>query len=243
MVARDRVEEATARMLELFPEGFAEESAGDAVDLVAYTDEDGVRRMRENFGEVETVPVTEWEDEWKRFHVPVVVGSLWVGPPWASPAEGLTPVVIDPGRAFGTGGHPTTQLCLELLHDLERGSVLDIGCGSGVLAIAAAKLGFGPVTAIDSDGAAVDATRRNAAANSAELDVHQLDALADVPPSADIVLANLDLATLGALARHLKCPRAVTSGYYENESPALAGFRQLERRCREHWAADFFARE
>ena len=62
-------------------------------------------------------------------------------------------MVIDPGRAFGTGAHATTRLCVELLPELERGSVLDIGCGSGVLAIAAGKLGFGPVVAVDSDPA------------------------------------------------------------------------------------------
>ena len=71
-------------------------------------------------------------------------------------------VVIDPGRAFGTGAHETTRLCLELLLELDRGSFLDVGCGSGVLAIAAAKLGFAPVVALDVDNAAVDASRRNA---------------------------------------------------------------------------------
>ena len=151
-------------MVELFPAGFAEESRGEAVELVAFTDEAGVRRMEETFGEVGTAAVLSgWEDEWRRFHVPVLVGSLWVGPPWAEPAPGLTPVVIDPGRAFGTGGHATTRLCLELLHELERGSFVDVGCGSGVLAIAAAKLGFGPVVALDLDEAAVEAARRSVA--------------------------------------------------------------------------------
>ena len=78
--------------------------------------------------------------------------------------------VVDPGRAFGTGGHATTRLCLELLDGVERGSLLDVGCGSGVLAIAAARLGFGPVLALDHDPAALEATKRNAAANGVELD-------------------------------------------------------------------------
>ncbi len=166
VVPRDRIEEATARMLELFPEGFAEQPAGEAVELVAFTDEAGAGRLRESFGAVASSPVAPgWEDEWKRFHVPAVVGSLWIGPPWEQPPPELTAVVIDPGQAFGTGAHPTTRLCLEFLVGLERGSLLDVGCGSGVLAIAAARLGFGPVFAIDTDPAAIEATTRNAAAN------------------------------------------------------------------------------
>ena len=90
-----------------------------------------------------------WEDRWREFHHPVRIGPLWVGPPWETPPPDAIPVVIDPGQAFGTGAHPTTRLCLELLLDQPRGSVLDVGCGSGVIAIAAAKLGFGPVLAVD----------------------------------------------------------------------------------------------
>ena len=72
-----------------------------------------------------------WEDEWKRFHRPVEVGSLWIGPPWEEPTPGSSPVVIDPGRAFGTGAHPTTRLCLELIQSLERASLLDVGSRLG----------------------------------------------------------------------------------------------------------------
>ena len=100
-----------------------------------------------------------------QFHKPVRVGRLWIGPPWEEPDADAIAVVIDPGRAFGTGGHPTTQLCLELLEAEERGSVLDVGCGSGVLSIAAAKLGFAPVLAFDFDPQAVEASERNAADN------------------------------------------------------------------------------
>ena len=78
------------------------------------------------------------------------------------------PIVIDPGRAFGTGAHPTTRLALELLQELEAGSLLDVGCGSGVLSIAAAMLGFGPVIAIDIDDAAIEATLANATVNGAD---------------------------------------------------------------------------
>ena len=231
-------------MLELFPEGFAEEQARDSVELVAFTDEAGVRRLRQRFAHVRTAVVPPgWDEEWKRFHVPVIVGSLWIGPPWEQPPAELAPVVIDPGRAFGTGGHPTTRLCVGLLHELERGSVLDVGCGSGVLAIAAVKLGFGPVIAVDRDEAAVEATRSNARRNQIELDVRQADALADPLPATDIALANIDLATLSELAPKLRCRLALTSGYYDREAPKLSGFRQLVRRTDEEWAADLFARE
>ena len=127
-------------MLELFPEGFAESSGAEATELVAFTDQAGAERLRARFDEVrvETVP-DGWESEWMRFHRPVEVGSLWIGPPWEEPTPGLVPVVIDPGLAFGTGAHPTTRLCLELIQPLERSSLIDIGSGSGVLAIAAVQ--------------------------------------------------------------------------------------------------------
>src|SRR6185503_17195037 len=118
-----------------------------------------------------------WEDRWREFHRPVEIGPLWVGPPWETPPPGAIAVVVDPGRAFGTGAHPTTRLCLELLLDLPRGSLLDVGCGSGVLSIAAAKLGFHPVRAVDLDPQAVEATRRNAAANGVVLEVELGNAL------------------------------------------------------------------
>ena len=76
---------------------------------------------------------------------PVRVGRLWIGPPWETPDVDAISVVIDPGRAFGTGGHATTRLCLQLLEAEQRGSVLDVGCGSGVLSIAAWKLALAEV--------------------------------------------------------------------------------------------------
>src|SRR5205814_789757 len=96
-------------------------------------------------------------------------GRLWVGPPGEPPPAGLVPVVVDPGRAFGTGAHPTTRLCLELLQELAPGSLLDVGCGSGVLSIAAAKLGFAPVSAVDLDAVALEVTKANAAANGVDV--------------------------------------------------------------------------
>ena len=241
LVPGERLEEATATMLELFPEGFVEERRGDSVELAAFTDEAGADLLAERFGRVATEPVSPgWEDEWKRFHRPVEVGPLWIGPPWERPAAGLEPVVIDPGRAFGTGAHPTTRLCVELLLELDRGSVLDLGCGSGVLAIAARKLGFGPVVAIDSDGAAIDAATRNAAANGVELEIRLHDATAETLPAAEIVLANLDLPTLDRLTPPAECNALVTSGYSEGDRLAFAGFAHDARRAEGGWAADLF---
>ena len=231
-------------MLELFPEGFVEERCADSVELSAFTDAAGVDRLRDRFGSVETEPVASgWEDEWKRFHRPVQVGSLWIGPPWENAPAGVEAVVIDPGRAFGTGAHPTTRLCVELLLELERGSILDVGCGSGVLAIAAAKLGFAPVVAIDADEPAIEAATRNAAANGVEVDVRLLDALAEELPVAEIAIANIDLPTLGRLSPPAAWASLVTSGYYEAERPAFPGFVQVARRADDGWAADLFRRQ
>jgi ribosomal protein L11 methyltransferase len=231
-------------MLELFPEGFAEEARGDAVELAAFTDEAGAERLRERFGDVETLPVAAgWEDEWKQFHKPVEVGPLWIGPPWEAAPAGREPVVIDPGRAFGTGAHPTTRLCIELLLELERGSVLDVGCGSGVLSIAACKLGFAPVTAVDLDEAAVEASTRNAEANGVEVDVRLLDAASGELPAADIVVANIDLPTLAVLATGSSSSSLVTSGYLESDRLTFPGLVHVERRAEAGWAADLFARQ
>jgi ribosomal protein L11 methyltransferase len=196
------------------------------------------------FGAVEIEPVVPgWEDEWRQFHVPVVIDRLWVGPPWQTPRAGLIPVVIDPGRAFGTGAHETTRLCLELLHDLPRGAVLDLGCGSGVLAIAAAKLRFGPVVALDIDEAAVDSTLRNAAANDVELEARVADALVADLPLADVAVANMTLGTVEALDERVQAKHFVTSGYLTVEQPRLPRFRRLERRVGERFAADLYVRE
>jgi ribosomal protein L11 methyltransferase len=151
-------------------------------------------------------------------------------------------VVVDPGRAFGTGSHPTTRLCLELLLERERGSVLDLGCGSGVLSVAAAKLGFGPIVAIDREPAAVEAARRNAAANDVTVDVRRADAHELELPAADLGLANIDRAAVEALAPRLAVTTLVTAGYFHSRMPQLPQFAHLERRIDGGWAADLFER-
>src|SRR5262245_28648490 len=107
-------------MLELFPEGFEEVEGADDVELSAYTDASGEERLWHAFGSTRSAAVEGgWEERWRRFHEPVRVGPLWVGPPWEDAPERALSIVIEPGRAFGTGGHSTTRLCLELLLELE----------------------------------------------------------------------------------------------------------------------------
>jgi ribosomal protein L11 methyltransferase len=240
----ERAEPARALMLELFPAGFEEIDHPDGLELVAYTDDAGEERLWAAFGEVvaEEVPA-DWEDRWRDFHRPVRVGRLWIGPTWAVPPPDAEAIVVDPGRAFGTGGHPTTRLCLRLLVDEERGSLLDVGCGSGVLAIAGARLGFAPVVALDRDPSALEATRRNAAANAAEVECRLGDALADRPPPADVAVANISAEACEQLLSRLAAATVLTSGYLEQDVLAAHGYRHERRVVEGGWAADVFRRE
>jgi ribosomal protein L11 methyltransferase len=237
------LEEARARMLELFPEGFEEAEAPGGLELAVYTAASGEQRLRRAFDGIASTPVPgDWADRWRQFHTGVRVGRFWIGPPWEQPPAGLLAVVIDPGRAFGTGTHATTRLCLELLGSCEPASLLDAGCGSGVLAIAAARLRFGPIVALDSDPAAVDAARANAARNGVALDVRKADALVDPLPVVDVAVANLTLRAIQSLAPRLSARLLIASGYLENEALQLARFERRERRTAEGWAADVFER-
>jgi ribosomal protein L11 methyltransferase len=230
-------------MLELFPEGFEESPRPGFVELAAYTDGEGEKLLRRTFAAVDSMPVEpDWADRWRQFHRPVEVGPFWIGPPWEpSPPDALV-IVIDPGRAFGTGAHATTRLCLELLAAGSTGSLLDVGCGSGVLAIAGAKLGCAPVVAVDVEPEAVAATKENADRNGVAIEACQADALTDSLPAVDVVVANLTRAQVEALAPRLSADRLIASGYLEPETPALAGFERRVRRTIEGWAADVFER-
>jgi ribosomal protein L11 methyltransferase len=183
---------------------------------------------------------SDWDERWKRFHVPLLLGGrLYVRPPWEQPAvrPGVEEVVIDPGQAFGTGTHPTTRLCLELMLGLDEAdggrSFADLGCGSGVLAIAAAKLGFAPVSAFDADRAAVAATDSNARANAVLLErVERLDLRSGSIPAADVVAANLMRPLLLQVASRIAPPLPVAlilSGLLDHEADEVAAaFAPLE---------------
>ena len=225
-------------MLELFPTGFEEVDRPEGVELAAYTDAAGEERMWAFFGGARAADVEGgWEDKWRAFHRPVRVGRLWVGPPWEQPDSDALTVVIDPGRAFGTGSHPTTQLCLAALQQLEPTAILDVGSGSGVLAVAAALLGFGPVIAVDVEPASVEATRANAAVNGVDLDARLVSADERLP-SADVVVANISLESVERLAARIGCATLVSSGYLVSERPVLPGFEHKARRTLDGWACD-----
>jgi ribosomal protein L11 methyltransferase len=231
-------------MLELFPGGFEERDAGGAVELAAYVETDD-GRLRTAFGGVAVAEVADdWAQRWRAFHRPARVGPLWIGAPWLpAPVDGLA-VVIDPGQAFGTGAHATTRLCLELLLELAPGSLLDVGCGSGVLSIGAARLGFGPLTAIDDDPAAVEAATANAAANGVAVSVELRDALAGgALRAADVTVANIALDAVTAVASGLTSPFLVASGYLVGEDPRPRGYERVRRVSAEGWAADLYARQ
>jgi ribosomal protein L11 methyltransferase len=214
------------------------------VTLVAYGTEERVVALRTAFGEVVTEHVDDgWAENWRAFHRGVRVGPLWVGPPWESAPAGVSAVVIDPGRAFGTGAHATTRLCLELLADLPPGSLLDAGCGSGVLAIAGARLGHAPVIAVDNDPAAVEATVANAEANGVAVDVRLGDLGSPQLDRFDAVVANVTRADVVDLASRLRARKLVTSGYLESDATPLAGWAHETRRTAAGWAADLWRSE
>lgn len=210
-------------------------------ELAVYTDAAGEPALRDAFVEVDARPVEGgWEDRWKEFHHPAWAGGLWIGPPWISPPAGAPAVVVDPGRAFGTGAHPTTRACIELLARVERGSVLDAGCGSGVVAVAAARLGFAPVFAVDLDDVAVAVAGGTASRNDVAVEVSTADVLHDGLPIADVVVANIELAVVERLLTRLVARTAVTSGYLDSESPTAPGWTRVDRLELEGWAADVF---
>jgi ribosomal protein L11 methyltransferase len=235
-----------AALLELAPSGVEQVDGDGYVEYAVYGAPGELPAMPEGEAEVGGVRVlvsgeevaADWGERWKRFHEPVLVsGRLFVRPPWTAPRAGTLDLMIDPGQAFGTGAHPTTRLSLELLLELEpSGSLADLGCGSGVLAIAAAKLGFEPIIALDKEQAALDATHANALANGVELGrVEPLNLLEQPPPPAATVAANLTRPLLQRVAELLVDPpdALIASGVFEEEADEVAAaFGSLRERRR-----------
>ncbi len=238
-------ERARARLLEVAPGGFEERDVdGDTLELGVYVPADDVDALVAELPGASVEHAADgWEDAWRAFHRPVVAGGLWLGPPWEVPPDPARAVVIDPGRAFGTGAHPTTRLCVVLLaRTATRGSLLDVGCGSGVLALAAARLGFAPVLAVDVDPVAVETTRANARVNGLEVETATVDATTDALPTADVALANVLLRPVETILGRLDAHEAITSGYLAGERPAHDGWAHVESLELEGWAADRFRR-
>ncbi len=198
---------------------------------------------------------SDWADRWQDFHKPLLVaGRLWLRPSWERPRDGAVDVVIDPGRAFGTGSHPTTRMSLELLVELAdaggaRGPLADWGTGSGVLAIAAAKLGFEPIVACDHEPAALEAASENAAANGVELELMRLNLRSEAPPAAPTAVANLTAPILREIASRLDPvpERLICSGLLTDEADgtsaafARRGLAERRRRIVGDWAAILLA--
>jgi ribosomal protein L11 methyltransferase len=193
-----------------------------------------------------------WERRWHQYLQPVeVAGSgrhVRIRPPW-QPADADTDaleVVIDPGELFGAGTHPTTRLCLELLLEMKpEGPLCDWGAGSGILAIAAARLGFGPVSAVEVMPDGLEAIARNAAANGVSVRTHWLNLAATPAPWAPTVTANLTLDLLEDIAHVIERPpeRMIASGVLAERADAVAiayerhGLREADRRIKGDWAA------
>ncbi len=172
----------------------------------------------------------------------VTVGRLVIAPPWDLPGDAADLIVIEPSMGFGTAHHATTRLCLRALQrlDLHGKRVLDVGTGSGVLAIAAAKLGASRVVAVDNDPDALAAADDNARRNDVRVDLRLVDLRRAQLEPADVVLANLTGALLqrsaGTLASLSRGGILIVSGLLDDEAPAvLSAFAPyISRADRDH---------
>jgi ribosomal protein L11 methyltransferase len=261
-VARREADIVLAELSELAPAGMEERDVDDATVEYAIYGAPGelpsLPDVRAAVGgalvDVSTTELPDdWENRWRTWHPAVVVEgggrAIRVRPPWEEPRPDTLDVAIEPAQAFGTGAHETTRLCLALLLELEIGTpptaLADWGCGSGVLAVAAAKLGFGPVLACDIEAASVAATRAAARDNRVEVEVRRCDLRREPGPWAPTVTANLIRPLLLEVAANLDRPpeRLLASGLLRHEADEVAaafearGLRETTRREGGEWAA------
>ncbi len=281
-VRRAQAEIVLAELLELSPSGVEEvEVSEQTVEYAVYGSPGELPSLPdlnalagEALVDISTSHTPDdWQERWKRFHQPVLIDApapvnarhpipaLRVRPPWEpplkEPGEGIHEIVIDPGQAFGTGGHATTRLSLELMLALANltppeGPLLDIGTGSGVLAIAAARLGYSPVIGLDHDRESVLAAGENARVNHVHLDVRRFDLRTDTLPIAGsprrrpVIVANLLRPLLIDLALKIPEPpeHLIAGGLLIGEVDQVVGafnsrlgLRERERRESGEWAA------
>jgi ribosomal protein L11 methyltransferase len=260
----ERADLVLAELTVLAPNGVEEERGPGYVEYAIYGGEGELPELGEidaavGEGRVEVTSTEipdDWADRWRDFHEPLLVGGrLWLRPSWEGPRAGAVDVVVDPGQAFGTGAHPTTRLCLELLLELEaEGPLTDLGTGSGVLAIAAAKLGWGPIGAYDHELAALETAAANAAVNGVELRLERINLRERLPALAPTVIANMTAPILHALASQMEeledgPSTLVCSGLLPGElDGAAAAFAksslaEVERRRDGDWAALLLRRD
>jgi len=289
-VRREQAELVLAELLELVPAGVEEVQVGEGTIEYAVYGAPGELPSLPDLNvavgdalvEVSTSETSDdWQERWKRFHHPVLITAsrtpeggeqvpdLRVRPPWEAASEQpharLEEIVIDPGQAFGTGGHASTRLCLELMLGLAglgrpAGPLLDIGTGSGVLAIAASRLGFAPVLGLDHERESVDAARENAAVNGVDIKISRFDLRAeplpwmgaeDEPSGELVVVANLLRPLLLELAQTMpSAPAHLLAGGLlseEVDEVACAFAERLQMSVREErhsgeWAAVWLTR-
>ncbi len=210
----EQAEIVLAELTVLAPNGVEEERGPGYVEYAIYGGEGELPELGEveaaaGDGLVEVVATEvpdDWAERWQEFHKPLLVGGrLWLRPSWEPPREGAIDVVVDPGQAFGTGAHPTTRLCLEFLLELAdageaSGSLTDLGTGSGVLAIAAVKLGWNPVSGYDHEHAAIEAALQNAGANEVSLGLECMNLRERLPKLSPTVVANMTAPVLREIA-------------------------------------------
>ncbi len=211
--------------------GVAEESLGGQVVLIAgFSSTQRARRAPEAVADLADTTIEEVERAWpieqRAFLTSTTAGPFRVRAPWhASMADDRIELVIDPGAAFGHGGHPSTQLALGVLTDLvhPRDRVVDVGAGTGVLSVAAARLGA-MVTALEIDAEAAELTEKNARANGVaqQIDVRATDATFHDFAGADVALVNVAIDVHRVLATRLaRVPRLVLSGILADQVSEL----------------------
>lgn len=230
-----------------------EGSAVRAEDLVAE-----LKRLGAASVAIDVVPDEDWSEMWKiHFKSRRIGRGITIRPTWED-AVPLPPneieIVLDPGQAFGTGDHPTTRLCLELMQDMpiKGADVYDLGCGSGILAIAASKLGAASVFASDIDGTSVVVSRQNAMLNQVEFQAEEGEGFLQGGPF-DVVISNIISATLIRLSpdaiKHVK-PGGywLVSGIIEGNWPdvqraaSTAGFKLESELKEDEWIGAVFRR-
>jgi ribosomal protein L11 methyltransferase len=260
-VARADADVVLAELVSLVPGGLEERDVdASTVEYAAY----GAPGELPDVGELRaiaagalvdvstSVVADDWDERWRAWHRPLDVGSVRVRPPWEPQRPGALDVVIEPGRAFGTGAHASTRLSLELLVTLPaEGPLADWGCGSGVLAIAAARLGFDPVLACDVEAEAIEATRAAAAANGVPgIVAGRCDLSRAAGPWAPTVSANLVRPLLLEIAAAMERPpeRLIASGLETGEVDEVAaafarhGLALAARRDGDGWSAILLTR-